>query len=237
MATNGRRATQPFAADFARSITLRQIFCTLGVRVRNPKRADCPLCKGNSIGTFAFTERLWHCHRCNEGGDGISLVCAVNRCDFPAALRFLAELAGIRLEGRRTADFHRELAARKRQRERLEEGANKLFVLERVLLRESRAFIHDAERKRLKASERLAALTRGEPERFRGEQEGLWLILQAAEALLRAELPAYSLLSFGTPEDRSRFVLHPELRDEIIAGVRWAGYIRTANGKQVEVLA
>jgi hypothetical protein len=225
------------ACDMARMVPMRELFRTTGVRLRNPRRADCPLCKGNSTGTLAFTDRFWHCHRCNEGGDIFSLVRAVNRCDFPSALRFVAELAGIRLEDRWSADFRRELAARKRQQERLEEGANKLAALEHALLRERRARIHDAERKRLKVSERLSALSRGEPQRFRGEQEALWLTLQAAAALLNAELPAYTLLAFGAFDERAQFVLHPELREEIIARVRWAGYVRTPDGKQIEVLA
>jgi hypothetical protein len=235
--TSGRPTTKHSAADLARSIAVRQVLCASGVRVRNSKRADCPLCKGNSTGTIAFTDRLWRCHRCNEGGDVFSLVRRVNRCDFPRALRFVAELAGIRLEGSRKGDFHRELDARRRHRERLKDGANKLSALEHALLLESTDLIHDAERKRLKVSERFAGLSRGEPERFRGEQEGLWLRLQAVTASLNANLPMYTLLSFGAPEERARFVLHPELREEIIDGVRWAGYVRTADGKQIEVLA
>lgn len=208
-----------------------------GVRVRNPKRADCPLCKGNSTGTLAFTERLWCCHRCNEGGDVFSLLQAANRCDFLEALRFVAELAAIRVEDHRSADSHRRLAARKRQRQRVKDAANKLTALEHVLLLERRDRIHDAERKRLRVSERLAALERGEHERFRGEQESLWLTLQAAATLLQEDIPAYTLLSFGAPDERARFVLHPELRNKMIAQVRSAGYIRTADGKQIEVLA
>jgi hypothetical protein len=227
----------PESNEIARAVSIPSLLGNLGWRVRTRNRADCGLCRGKSNGTIAFTERLWHCHRCHEGGDVFSLVRSVNRCDFPEARRFVAELAGIRLEHSRCADLHRQLDARKRQRERLEDAADKLSALEHALLRESRRLIHEAERKHLKVSEKLAALSRGEPERFRGEQEDLWLTLQATEVLLRAELPAYSLLSFGTPDDRARFVLHPELRDEIIADVRWAGYVRTADGKQVEVLA
>jgi hypothetical protein len=223
------------ATTIARSVTVPQVLRTLGVRVRNSKRADCPLCKGNSTGTLAFTDRFWRCHRCNEGGDIFSLVRAVNRCDFPAALRFVAELAGIRLD-RWSADFRRELAARKRQQERLEEGANKLAALEHALLRERRNRIHDTERKRLKVSERLAALARGEPESFRGEQEALWLTLKAAVVLLNTDLPAYTLLAFGAFDERAQFVLHPELREEITARLRWAGYVRMADGRQVAVL-
>jgi hypothetical protein len=162
--------------------------------------------------------------------------CALNRCDFPRALRFVADLSGIRLESYRNPDFHLELAARKRRRERLEDGANKLSALERALLHGCRDRIHKAERTGIKVSARLAELSRGEPERFRGEQEGLWLILRAAAAILRTEIPAYTLLSFGAFDERARFVLYPELRDQIIAGVRWAGSVRTQDGRQIEVL-
>jgi hypothetical protein len=224
------------AKDLARLVTVGRVLRAFGVRVRNSKRADCPLCKGNSTGTLAFTHRLWHYHRCNGSGDIFALVRAVNHCDFPAALRFVAQLAGIRLEDRWSADFRRELAARKRQQERLEEGANKLAAIEHALLRERRDRIHDAECKRLKVSERLSALSRSEPQRFRGEQEALWLTLQAAAALLNADLPAYTLLTFGAFDERAQFVLHPELREGIIARVRWAGYVRTADGRQVAVL-
>ncbi|MGA7647762.1 MAG: hypothetical protein WBW01_14720 [Terriglobales bacterium] len=166
-----------------------------------------------------------------------TLVRLVHGCDFRAAMVYVAELAGVRLEDHRSPDPRRVLAARKERRERIEHCAEKLSALERALLLERRDRIHDAERKRRKASERLAVLTRGEPERFHGEQESLWLRLQAAAVLLNTDIPAYTLLSFGPPGERARFVLHPELRDEIIASVRWAGYVQTADGKQIEVLA
>jgi CHC2 zinc finger len=225
------------ARDIARTVSMRQVLMRFGGRLRSSKRADCPLCKGNSTGTLAFTERLWCCHRCNEGGDVFSLVRAVNRCEFPDALRYVAQLAGIRLDDHRSADSRRGLASRKRRRERVEDVASKLGALEHALRIERRDRIHDAERKCIKVGERLAALVRGEPEHFRGEQEGLWLTLQAAAALVNTDLAGYTLLSFGAPDERARFVLHPELRDEIIAHVRSAGYIRTADGKQIEVPA
>jgi hypothetical protein len=80
-------------------------------------------------------------------------------------------------------------------------------------------------------------LAGGEPERHSGEQEFLWLTLQAAMSSLNTDIPAYSLLSFGAPDERARFVLHPELRDDMIADLRWLGYIHTTDGKQIEVLA
>lgn len=225
----------PDSNEIARAVSILSLLRNLGWRVRNRNRADCDLCRGTSKGTIAFTERLWKCHRCNEGGDVFSLVRAVNGCEFPDALRYLAELSGIRVRNHLSIDFRREMAARKQQRARVEDCAQKLAALERALLRERRDRIHDTERQRLRVSQRLAALARGEGERFRGEQESLWLALQAAISLLNADISAYSLLSFAAPAERARFVLHPELRDEIISRVQWAGYVRTADGKQIEV--
>jgi hypothetical protein len=115
----------PDAHKIARMVPIRHLLSWLSLRMRNSKRADCPLCKGNSNGMIAFTERLWHCHRCNEGGDIFSLVRAVNRCDFREAPRFIAGLAGIRLENSQNAKFRNQLDGRNRQRESLEGGAGK----------------------------------------------------------------------------------------------------------------
>ena len=232
-----QRAIRLDAREITRAVTMRQTLQRLGVRVRNAKRADCPLCRGNSTATLAFTERLWRCHRCSEGGDVFSLVRAVHRCDFPEALRFLAELAGIGLQDYRRTDFQSTFYGRKRHMDRLEDGARKLSALEHSLLIRSRDLIHETERSTQKVSERLAALLLGEPERFPKEQERLWQSLQAAEWLLRTEIPAYTLLSFGTPEERARFVLSPEMRDQIIADVKWDGFVRTVGGKKAEVLS
>jgi CHC2 zinc finger len=224
-------------ADLARAVTTRQVLSALGVRARNSKRADCPVCRGNSARTLAFTERLWHCHRCKEGGDVFSLVRIVNRCNFSEALMFVAKLAGIRLEGRHNADFQRQLGTTEQQRARLSDAAAKLSAIEHSLLLEYRDRIHKAEHTRIRVGERLAELSRGELERFRGEREDLWLKLKAANVLLATDIPAYTMLTFGTFQERVQFVLHPELRDEMIAAIRWAGYIRTRDGKQIEVPA
>ena len=160
----------------------------------------------------------------------------MKHCDFSTALRFVASLGGIRLKDCREAILQGELDTRKRQRERVQDGAKKLSALENGLLRECRGRIHAAERSRLRVSTRLEELSRGEPERFRGEQEGLWLTLKAASVLLNTDIPAYTLLSFGPPAERARFVLHPEVRDEMIDAVRWSGYVRTEDSKLIEVL-
>lgn len=226
----------PDVREVARGVTVPKILRALGARVRNRKRADCLLCKGSSKGTLAFTESLWRCHRCNEGGDVFSLVRALHRCTFPDALRYVAEVGGIRVEDSRGADLGRELAEHKRKRERIENAAEKLELLERLLRLQHRDRIHEIERKKLKASVRLAALNRGELERFHGESETLWQTLQAAHRLLDFDLSAYTLLSFAAPAERIRFVLHADQRNEMIRSVRLAGGLRDDAGRFVEVL-
>ncbi len=227
---------RPTPRDIARMVSIPQLLRQLGWRMRSRSRADCGMCRGRSSATVAYREHVWHCHRCHQGGDVYALARAVQGCDFRAAMAYVAALAGIRLEGRPSVDLRRELAARKQRRERLENAANKLEAMERELRLECRARIHDAERQRLQFSARLAAIQQGEPEFFRGEQEKIWLKLKAANVLLDAELTMYTLLSFADPAERGRFVLHPELRGEIISGVRWAGYVETADGKRMEIL-
>src|ERR1700727_1245127 len=109
----------PDARDIARMVTMAELLRHLGWRVRWRNRADCGLCRGNSIGTLAFTERVWKCHRCNLGGDVFSLVRAVNRWQFPDALRYLASLAGVRLDDRHRDEWRQQIAEHKRQSERL----------------------------------------------------------------------------------------------------------------------
>jgi hypothetical protein len=232
-----RKYPQIDARDIARAVPMRQLLRAFGVCVRNSKRADCPLCKGNSNGTLAYTERLWRCHRCNEGGDVFTLVMAVNHCQFPDALAFVAGLAGVKLENSRGADLRRELAAHKERRQQTEAAAEQLEALEKTLRCECRDRIHEAERTQLKASERLASLNRGEPECFPGESESLWSTLQAAHLLLEIDLPTYSLLAFGAQAERVRYCLHPELRDEMVAAIRLAGGVHDDDGRWVEVLA
>ena len=226
----------PDAREIARMVTTRQVLRHLGWRVRSRNRADCGLCRGRSAGTVAYQERVWHCHRCHAGGDVYELVRAVHRCTFLGALRYVAEFAGIRLETSRGADLRRELAEYKRKQERIEKAAETLERAERFLRHQHRDCIHEIERKQRKASERLAALNRGEPERFHGESEALWRMLKAAHTLLDFELSAYTLLSFAAPAERAKFVLLPDQRNEMIRSVRQDGGVRDDAGRFVEVL-
>jgi DNA primase len=39
--------------------------------------------------------KTWRCWVCGVGGDAAELVKRINHCDFPAAVRFLADLSGV----------------------------------------------------------------------------------------------------------------------------------------------
>jgi len=210
------------ARDIAQMVTIPEVLRHLGWRLRRRKRADCGLCRGSSKGTVAYGDRVWHCHRCHAGGDVYSLVRSVHHCDFPSALRHVAQLAGVRLDDRRQDDWRKQIAERKRQRERLEAAAQKLAALEHAAWVECRDRILDCERV-------LAT-----PGPWDDRQ---WQRAQAA-CVLRDDyvLPTYALLSFAAPVERARYVLHPETQAQMVAAVRWAGYVLTADGRHVEVL-
>ena len=213
---------RPDARDIARSVTIAEVLRHLGWCLRSRKRADCGLCRGSSKGTVAYGDRVWHCHRCHAGGDVYGLVQAVHQCDFPSALRYVAQLAGVRLDDRRQDDSRKQIAERKRQRERLEAAVQKLAALEHATRVERRSCILDCERV-------LAT-----PGPWDDRQ---WRRAQAA-CVLRDDyvLPAYTLLSFAAPLERARYVLHPETQSQMAATVRWAGYVLTADARRVEVL-
>jgi len=222
------------ARDLAREVPMRTLLRNLGVRVRSSKRADCPLCKGNSTGTLAFNERLWKCHRCNEGGDVYSLVRAVRKSDFREALKFVAELAGVRLNNHRGPDFRRELAARKAGHERVEAAAAKIESMEREVRLSVCRRIHVTERNQRRVAERLRTFG---PEASGAEVEALWKELKSVAAWLQTDLATYTLLSFSHPAERAMFTVKPELRREMVREICGRGYVTTNDGKQFPVLA
>lgn len=200
---------RPDARDIARMVTIPEVLRHFSWRLRSRKRADCGLCQGSSKGTVAYSDRVWHCHRCHEGGDVYGLVRAVHHCDFPRALRYIAQLAGVRLDYPQQDDWRTHIAKRKRQRERLETAARKLVALEHLTWVECRDRILHCER----------VLTTPGP--WNDQQ---WRRAQAACALRDGyALPAYTLLSFAAPMERAQYVLHPETQARMAAAVRCAG--------------
>lgn len=211
----------PDARDLARMVSIPQVLRHLGWRIRHRKRADCGLCRGNSTGTVAFTERLWKCHRCNEGGDVFKLIMAVNRCGFRDALAYVAGLAGVLVENARRDDWRRNIAEHQRKMEHIGRAAQKLGTLERALRLECRDRIHECDR--------VLAI----PGPWR---EAQWQRAQAA-CLFRDEcLLAYTVLCFAAVAERARYILYPDRRLGIIAAARYAGGVRSDEGQWIGVL-
>lgn len=216
----------PDARDIASMVSVPQMLRHLGWRIRARSRADCGLCRGHSRGTVAYREHVWHCHRCNQGGDVYSLVRAVQRCDFRDALRYVAEMAGVKVDSGRDRDkWRRAMGASRRERERIDRAADKLASLERALRLECRDCIHAAERK-------MAALSKATTW---GERE--WLIASVLHDSLQHDLAEYILLGFGAVAERAQYVLHPEQRGQMAGSVRSAGGVLIDDGCRMEVIA
>lgn len=62
-------------------------------------RAACPLCSGGHHFSYSLDKPLWICHATGEGGDWLRYLEQVARMDFKDALLYLAELAGVKLQG------------------------------------------------------------------------------------------------------------------------------------------
>jgi hypothetical protein len=213
----------PAARDIALMMPVPQMLRQLGWRTRDRNRADCGLCKGNSKGTVAFTEHLWHCHRCHAGGTVYGLVMQSRRCEFRDALRYVAELAGVRLGDYGSETARHEVTARRQHRERIERAADGLGHLERSLRIECRDRIHQCDR----------VLATPGP-----WSEAHWQRAWAA-FVLRDEylLPEYTLLSFGAIPERTRYILADDrVRAKMAAAIRRSGGVRTEDGCWREVL-
>src|SRR5215471_15482802 len=101
-----------------RAVPVREVLRLLDWRTYHGRRADCGLCKGSSRETIAFSDRLWRCHRCGEGGDVIRLVELGHDCRFLSALKFLAEHARIPMPQKMTAEEKRRIEEQCARRER-----------------------------------------------------------------------------------------------------------------------
>jgi len=72
----------------------RQKGCNLN-RAGSCYQGECKRC-GSSTGTsFVITKNYWYCNRSGEGGDVIDLLMHVDNCDFPTAVTWLAQRAGL----------------------------------------------------------------------------------------------------------------------------------------------
>jgi DNA primase len=129
-----------------RAVPMREALRIVGWRVRSRSRCDCGLCKGSSKGKVAFNDRLWHCHRCDQGGSVIDLIMCAHGSDFSTALKFLAVAGRIQLptatSARELRWLQREQKKRRQEREELDADCDDNEQEERELRSECCDFIH-----------------------------------------------------------------------------------------------
>jgi hypothetical protein len=218
------------ARDVRRIVGMQQTFQAVGVLVRNGKRTDCPLCEGHSRLTLAYTDSLWHCHRCCKGGDVFTLVQEVEGCGFKDALGILARVAGA-VPGRLNTEA---MHARRKKRERAESIAAKWDAAERRQRLKYRDALHRLDKSQRLTSEALARVIQNQS-LDPSSEDTLWGKLQETVNLRKRVSAAYYLLSFGSLKDRARFVTRLEERKVLIGHVLDCGVLRTDDGKTVEV--
>lgn len=212
----------PDARQVASSVPIRDVLQHLKWRQRARNRADCKLCQGKATGTLAFTELLWHCHRCHAGGDVFSLIRTVNRCGFSDALAYAADLTGVQ---RKPFSCAVNKGVR-RGREHLERVVEKLAAEERRL----RIVYADEVRMLEGLQERVTHQLWAQEDETANRE---WLLVDLP-TLARRAMAAYNIVAFATAAQRIRFVLRPAAREEMIDTSLLDGVL-SQNGSVVEV--
>src|SRR5579875_690889 len=103
-------------------------------------QALCPFHNERTPSFYVFPESQdWHCFGCHESGDIFTFVQKAQGLDFPEALRYLAEKAGVSLDEQPGYDAaqQRELAAQRERLRQLNEDAQLWFHQALLRLREA----------------------------------------------------------------------------------------------------
>ena len=218
------------AQQVRRMVSVRQVLAAVGAKITSDKRAACPLCRGSARLTLAYTDSVWYCHRCGKGGDVFRLVEEVEGSGFREALTFVAGLAGISAGESQSESSRRNMRERIAERARAQRAAETLAAAERPLRIQYRNEIHKLDEVERLTSRRLENALQRSP-----APEQLWRQLQASVELRWAVVAGYSVLAFGSIEERARFVTRPWERHAIIKQVLQSGSIRMDNGKPMEI--
>jgi CHC2-type zinc finger protein len=107
------------AREIIDRVSILDVMLALGFECpRRSTRSKCILHKGDGL-SFSFSpdKGTWFCFRCNEGGGKIRLVQRALGLDSKAALRWLADLAGIPLDRSFTPEQRRDWGRRRREAE------------------------------------------------------------------------------------------------------------------------
>jgi hypothetical protein len=204
------------AKEIAALVSMPRLLRELGFPVNErSRRSECVLHGGKNPTAFSWTEDgEWFCFTRCGGGDRISLVMAARRCDFKAAISFLAALAGVSTY--ETPESRAEIARARRERKRREIERANATAAERVEMLRARAEVLSLERLRRNASNRLTELTGWNFERFAGEAEMAWQALALVSSQMPRAAAAYTTIAFGHPDLKAAFVQHPEQRSAMI---------------------
>lgn len=208
---------------------------TLGVQQINTRthKALCPL-HSEKTASFSWKENgLWHCFGCGAGGDQISLVKAIRKCDFREAVKLVAAVAGVPL-----GDNREMLAALRAEKAKTEkEMCDMQRWLDRhIEPRRARAaeILRQLRVIRAGASETLRAILSGQrEEKFPGELELCWYALGFVLQRQPIAAAAYQILSFAPPAMLSVWVREPDKRRELIWDCIEEGFFLDGNGKTV----
>jgi hypothetical protein len=146
------------------------------------------------------------------------------RCDFPTALRYVADYAGIPLPPRDGGhNYTRQIERKRHQRERIERSGEWLAEMERSIRLQCRDKIHECDR----------ILDKPGPWDEAQWQRARWALLLQREFLL----PEYCLLAFGNMAERVRYVLASDAeRAAMLSGVRERWGVNTESGHLMEVM-
>jgi hypothetical protein len=205
--------------EIAELVPMPELLAALGIPVNTRShRAPCILHGGSNPTAFSWRDDgRWYCFSCGKGGDKFALVMAVRDCSFREALGFVAEMAGVELNGGTSKKLRNELDTRRRERERLEAAAEMMRVAENIAFRDCQDELGTVKELERNVSARMNEIYRSEQKGFDGEMECCWEALSILINNRRNAEVAYTIAGFADTESRAQFALgSTDDREEMI---------------------